>query len=237
MSLGIIDQEVLLDLDYKEDSNADTDLNLVVTEDLNIIEIQGTAEEAPFSQDELNNIIGMGKELGKDYWEIAKLKLTKTQNINTSERKQNFIFGTIIESKPENQKTGEIVIINMEIKSQLKIKPNVKDVSLIIDFYDIVDDVKIQTTLSDHPQATWKTMPIDWTTGKSEIVEWKYHLPSFSTEEKNNFESRRYYGFVSRLYYKNILQDIYATPRTLLEPKQSLNNSFIDSSLFPPVND
>ena len=43
VSLGIIDQEVLLDLDYKEDSNADTDLNLVVTEDLNIIEIQGTA--------------------------------------------------------------------------------------------------------------------------------------------------------------------------------------------------
>ena len=36
VSLGIIDQEVLLDLDYKEDSNADTDLNLVVTEDLNI---------------------------------------------------------------------------------------------------------------------------------------------------------------------------------------------------------
>ena len=189
------------------------------------------------SQNELNNIIGIGKELGKDYWEIAKLKLTKNQNINTSERKQNFIFGTIIESKPENQKTGEIVIINMEIKSQLKIKPNVKDVSLIIDFYDIVDDVKIQTTFSDQPQATWKTMPIDWTSGKSEIVEWKYHLPSFSTEEKNNIESRRYYGFVSRLYYKDILQDIYANPRTLLEPKQSLNNSFIDSSLFPPVND
>ena len=57
VSLGIIDQEVLLDLDYKEDSNADTDLNLVVTEDLNIIEIQGTAEEAPFSQDELNNML------------------------------------------------------------------------------------------------------------------------------------------------------------------------------------
>ena len=61
VSLGIIDQEVLLDLDYKEDSNADTDLNLVVTEDLNIIEIQGTAEEAPFSQDELNNMLDIGK--------------------------------------------------------------------------------------------------------------------------------------------------------------------------------
>ena len=45
VSLGIINQQVLLDLDYSEDSNADTDLNLVMTEDLDVIEIQGTAEE------------------------------------------------------------------------------------------------------------------------------------------------------------------------------------------------
>ena len=72
VSLGIIDQKVLLDLDYKEDSNADTDLNLVVTEDLNIIEIQGTAEEAPFSQDELNNMLDIGKVAINDIIEIQK---------------------------------------------------------------------------------------------------------------------------------------------------------------------
>ena len=72
VSLGVIDQEVLLDLDYKEDSNADTDLNLVVTEDLNIIEIQGTAEEAPFSQDELNNMLDIGKVAINDIIEIQK---------------------------------------------------------------------------------------------------------------------------------------------------------------------
>ena len=72
VSLGIIDQEILLDLDYKEDSNADTDLNLVVTEDLNIIEIQGTAEEAPFSQDELNNMLDIGKVAINDIIEIQK---------------------------------------------------------------------------------------------------------------------------------------------------------------------
>ena len=72
VSLGIIDQEVLLDLDYKEDSNADTDLNLVVTEDLNIIEIQGTAEEAPFSQDELNKMLDIGIVAINDNNEIQK---------------------------------------------------------------------------------------------------------------------------------------------------------------------
>ena len=72
VSLGIINQEVLLDLDYKEDSNADTDLNLVMTEDLDVIEIQGTAEEAPFSQDELNNMVDIGKVAINDIIEIQK---------------------------------------------------------------------------------------------------------------------------------------------------------------------
>ena len=62
----------MLDLDYKEDSNADTDLNLVMTEDLDVIEIQGTAEEAPFSQDELNNMVDIGKVAINDIIEIQK---------------------------------------------------------------------------------------------------------------------------------------------------------------------
>jgi len=72
VSLGIINQEVLLDLDYKEDSNADTDLNLVMTEDLDVIEIQGTAEEAPFSQDELNTMLDIGKVAINDIIQIQK---------------------------------------------------------------------------------------------------------------------------------------------------------------------
>ena len=72
MSLGIINEQVLLDLDYKEDSNADTDLNLVLTEDLNVIEIQGTAEEAPFSQEELNHMLDIGKTAINDIIEIQK---------------------------------------------------------------------------------------------------------------------------------------------------------------------
>ena len=49
VSLGVLNNQVILDLDYKEDSKAETDLNLVMTEDGGIIEIQGTGEEAPFS--------------------------------------------------------------------------------------------------------------------------------------------------------------------------------------------
>ena len=47
----------LLDLDYDEDSSADTDLNVVMTESGGIIEIQGTAEKYPFTKDELDKMV------------------------------------------------------------------------------------------------------------------------------------------------------------------------------------
>ena len=60
VSLGIKDNKILLDLDYDEDSTADTDLNIVMNEDLDLIEIQGTAEDSPFSKNELNDMLEMG---------------------------------------------------------------------------------------------------------------------------------------------------------------------------------
>tara|TARA_B100000963_G_scaffold266162_1_gene234338 strand:- start:4384 stop:5088 length:705 start_codon:yes stop_codon:yes gene_type:complete len=60
VSLGIKDNKVLLDLDYDEDSSADTDLNIVMNDQTNLIEIQGTAEEAPFSKSELDDMLQIG---------------------------------------------------------------------------------------------------------------------------------------------------------------------------------
>ena len=47
-------------MDYDEDSTADTDLNIVMNEDLDLIEIQGTAEDTPFSKTELNDMLEIG---------------------------------------------------------------------------------------------------------------------------------------------------------------------------------
>ena len=57
VSIGLKDGRPLLDLDYDEDSSADTDLNVVMTESGGIIEIQGTAEEHPFTKNELDEMI------------------------------------------------------------------------------------------------------------------------------------------------------------------------------------
>lgn len=57
ISVGIVDGEVLLDLDYREDSGADVDMNFVMTGSGGIVEIQGTAEAEPFSRDMLDRMI------------------------------------------------------------------------------------------------------------------------------------------------------------------------------------
>ena len=62
VSLGVLDGNVWLDLNYAEDQKVDTDLNLVMTGDGGIVEVQGTAEGVPFTRDELTKILDVGGE-------------------------------------------------------------------------------------------------------------------------------------------------------------------------------
>jgi ribonuclease PH len=59
--VGIIDGEMLLDLNFKEDSQAQVDLNIAMTEKGEIIEIQGTAESRPFSKRNLQELIKLAE--------------------------------------------------------------------------------------------------------------------------------------------------------------------------------
>ncbi|EGM76928.1 MULTISPECIES: ribonuclease PH [Rheinheimera] len=61
VSVGVYKGTAVADLDYAEDSNAETDMNIVMTETGKIIEIQGTAEEAPFSFEEMQQMMELGK--------------------------------------------------------------------------------------------------------------------------------------------------------------------------------
>jgi ribonuclease PH len=57
VSVGIVGGQPVLDLDYAEDSACDTDMNVVMTASGGIIEVQGTAEGAPFSRAELDTLL------------------------------------------------------------------------------------------------------------------------------------------------------------------------------------
>ena len=61
VSVGIYKGSPILDLDYLEDSSADSDINIVMTEGGKLIGIQGTAEKAPFDRDELNGLLDLGQ--------------------------------------------------------------------------------------------------------------------------------------------------------------------------------
>lgn len=61
VSVGIVDGEPLCDLEYVEDSAAETDMNVVMIDDGRMIEVQGTAEGAPFSHDELLSLLSLAK--------------------------------------------------------------------------------------------------------------------------------------------------------------------------------
>jgi ribonuclease PH len=62
VSVGIRDGGVLLDLNYVEDSTADTDMNIVMDDKNNFIEIQGTSEKRPFTYQELESMLRLAKK-------------------------------------------------------------------------------------------------------------------------------------------------------------------------------
>jgi len=59
VSVGVVDGESLLDLDYSEDSNADVDLNVVMTGDGLLVEVQATAEKVPFDRTRLDDLLDL----------------------------------------------------------------------------------------------------------------------------------------------------------------------------------
>jgi len=72
VSIGLQDGKPLLDLNYEEDSSAETDLNVVMTESGGIIEIQGTAEIHPFTKEQLDQMLLIASDGIKDIIEIQK---------------------------------------------------------------------------------------------------------------------------------------------------------------------
>ena len=71
VSVGVVDGIPMLDLNYEEDRNAAVDMNLVMTDSMQFVELQGSGEEASYSEDELNKMLTLGK---KGINELVKLQ-------------------------------------------------------------------------------------------------------------------------------------------------------------------
>lgn len=71
-SVGIVEGEEILDLDYSEDSKAEVDMNVVMTGSGEFVEIQGTAEGKPFTQEQLESLLSLAKKAIRELIERQK---------------------------------------------------------------------------------------------------------------------------------------------------------------------
>ena len=76
VSVGIYKGAAVADLDYPEDSAAETDMNVVMTDTGKLIEVQGTAEEAPFSFDEMQEMLLLAKDGINELFDAQKAALS-----------------------------------------------------------------------------------------------------------------------------------------------------------------
>jgi len=72
VSVGIVEETALLDLCYVEDSNAEVDMNVVCTGGGKFIEIQGTAEGAPFNRDQMNELLTLAEKGISEFFTIQR---------------------------------------------------------------------------------------------------------------------------------------------------------------------
>ena len=90
ISCGIYKGTSVLDLDYAEVSNAETDMNVVMNADGGFIEVQGTAEAAPFSEDELSAMLKLAKQGIADLVRVQKMALAQYGSLARKNKSNNY---------------------------------------------------------------------------------------------------------------------------------------------------
>lgn len=75
VSCGIVGEEMLLDLDFEEDSNAKVDANFVITGDGRLVEVQATAEKLPFTEEEFGELLELAKKGNMELCSLQKKAL------------------------------------------------------------------------------------------------------------------------------------------------------------------
>tara|TARA_Y100000994_G_scaffold168123_1_gene138279 strand:- start:2291 stop:2998 length:708 start_codon:yes stop_codon:yes gene_type:complete len=70
ISVGIFENELILDLNYQEDSNAQCDVNIVMNDNMDFIEVQGTGEETAFSKEQFNGLMEIAEQGISDLFKL-----------------------------------------------------------------------------------------------------------------------------------------------------------------------
>ena len=95
---------------------------------------------------------------------------------------------------------------------RVKTKVNNKDLTVVVLFYDLVEDKPMKT--SANVVSRWSTAPVDWREDDTEVLEVEYNQPLPDPHDTKR-EIRKYYGYIVRVYYKDELQATRSEPSVL----------------------
>jgi ribonuclease PH len=89
VSAGVVEGEAVLDLDYPEDSHAEVDFNVIMTEDGRFVEVQGTAEGEPFDRQALDRILSLTVGGIRELFELQRAALAAALPSDSAPRTQD----------------------------------------------------------------------------------------------------------------------------------------------------
>jgi len=189
------------------------------------------------SSEQWKRIYEMGGAAGI-YFSLAESKLKETQAraileampqpgaagttaVDTSARIEGIAPGALLglgkmttedQSDPESLKK---FVMHIPVKARPRSKIEVRDLVIHVMFYDKVDGKNVVQT-SANVNSKWVTAPADWTDAESEELAVEYQLPRPEPGRAKR-ETREFFGYLVRLYYKQQLQASAAEPERLAE--------------------
>ncbi len=183
-------------------------------------------------------VYAMREKAGK--YATRAVKHLQTGFSGAADLRGDMAFGMIQETRDSECVDGERVklIVPIFMKDGLNVRP--EDLRIQIQFFDKVNDKKVELTRAPEPTISWLTDPIDWSDGE-EIMEVTYYMPPLSDEEIIAFGSLKYYGYTAKLYYKGEPMDCRAKPLVLFLLEQMNHKAnpalqdIYNTDLLPPI--
>ncbi len=159
----------------------------------------------------------LGPEGAGDVYAIADLKLMgESEAPPLRPLTVLYVNQALIKQHPEVS-TGEQVTIRLALKARDGVPIDVDNVYLDTRFYDVTTGGTVEASASNPVRWEWMTQPADWKDQPEEVLDLVYYQASETDFEGAAVMNRRYYGFLVKLYYQDVLQDIYSEPRTLVD--------------------
>ncbi len=192
---------------------------LVTSEIAITFEKMGLVDKA---YEQWRKIYDLGESAGV-YFTAAKAKLGEggsqaaplARVLNGIQPGMSLGIGTIEQTEQPDENALQRFMLRIPLKARPAIDIDVRDVVIQVYFHDIIGGQDIVQT-NANVRSHWSTLPADWSDDDIEILEVEYIQPKPAAGEEA-VETREYYGYIVRLYYKGSLEDVRAKPVNLLK--------------------